>query len=69
MDAVYTVLLALSLVGVLAYAFVVYQALKIFIAWAKDRWCDDWGKSPLLLRIPPKALTVLLVLVFLSVAV
>lgn len=69
MDAVYAVLLVVSLVGVLAYAFVVYQALRIFIAWAKDRWQDDWGKSPLLLRIPSKALTVLLVLVFLCVAV
>lgn len=68
MDAFLNVLLVLSLLGVFAYAFAVYEVLKIVIAWAKDRWRDDWGKRPLLLKIPPKALTAVLVLCFLAVA-
>lgn len=68
MDVLLNVLLVLSLLGVLAYAFAVYEVLKIVIAWAKDRWRDDWGKRPLLLKIPPKALTAVLVLCFLAVA-
>ncbi|EOS52559.1 hypothetical protein [Adlercreutzia caecimuris] len=68
MDVVLNVLLALSLLGVVAYAFAVYEVLKIVTAWARDRWRDDWGKRPLLLRLPPKALTAVLVLCFLAVA-
>lgn len=68
MDAVLNVLLVLSLLGVVAYAFAVYEVLKIVIVWAKDRWRDEWGKRPLLLKIPPKALTAVLVLCFLAVA-
>lgn len=68
MDVVFNVLLALSLLGVVAYAFAVYEVLKIVTAWARDRWRDDWGKRPLLLRLPPKALTAVLVLCFLAVA-
>lgn len=68
MDAVLDVLLVLSLLGVLAYAFAVYEVLKIVTAWAKERWKDSWGKRPLLLKIPPKALTAVFVLCFLAVA-
>lgn len=68
MDVFLNVLLALSLLGVVAYAFAVYEVLKIVTAWARDRWRDDWGKRPLLLRLPPKALTAVLVLCFLAVA-
>lgn len=68
MDAFLNVLVILSLVGVLAYAFAVYQVLRIVTAWAKDRWRDDWGKRPLLLKLPPWALTAVLVLCFLAVA-
>lgn len=68
MDAVLDVLLVLSLAGVVAYAFCVYEALKIVTAWARDRWKDDWGKRPLILKLPPKALTAVLVLCFLAVA-
>lgn len=68
MDAVLNVLLVLSLLGVVAYAFAVYEVLKIVIAWARDRWKDDWGKRPLLLKLPPKAFTAVLVLCFLAVA-
>lgn len=67
MDALFNVLLVLSLAGVVAYAFCVYEALKIVTAWAKARWKDDWGKRPLLLKLPPKALTAVLVLCFLAV--
>ena len=67
MDALYIVLLVLSLVGVLAYALSVYAALKVLFAWAKDRWHDDWGKMPLVLKLPPKAMTAFLVLCFLAV--
>ncbi len=68
MDVVLDVLLVLSLLGVVAYAFAVYEVLKIVTAWACDRWRDDWGKRPLLLRLPPKALTAVLVFCFLAVA-
>ena len=65
MDALLNVLFVLSLLGVVAY---VYEALKIMTAWARDRWKDDWGKRPLILKLPPKALTAVLVLCFLAVA-
>lgn len=68
MDAVLNVLLVLSLLGVVAYAFCVYEALKIMIAWARSRWKDEWGKRPLILKLPPRALTAVLVLCFLAVA-
>ena len=68
MDALLNVLLVLSLLGVVAYAFCVYEALKIMTAWAKACWRDDWGKRPLILKLPPKALTAVLVLCFLAVA-
>ena len=67
METVLNVLVVLSLVGVLAYAFAVYQVLRIVTAWAKDRWRDDWGRQPLLLKLPPWALTAVLVLCFLAV--
>ena len=68
MDFFLNVLLVLSLLGVVAYAFAVYEVLKIVTAWARDRWRDDWGKRPLILKLPPKALTAVLVLCFLAVA-
>lgn len=68
MDVVVNFLLVLSLLGVVAYAFAVYEVLKIVTVWARDRWKDDWGKRPLLLKLPPKALTAVLVLCFLAVA-
>ena len=68
MDAVLNILLVLSLLGVVAYAFAVYEVLRIVTAWARDRWRDDWGKRPLILKLPPKALTAVLVLCFLAVA-
>lgn len=69
MDFVFNVLLVISLLGVLAYAFAVYEGLRILTAWARDRWQDEWGKRPLILKLPPKALTAVLVLCFLAVAV
>ena len=68
MDAVLDVLLVLSLLGVVAYAFCVYEALKIMTAWAKADWKEEWGRRPLILKLPPKALTAVLVLCFLAVA-
>lgn len=68
MEFLVDALLVLSLLGVVAYAFAVYEVLKIVTAWARDRWRDDWGKRPLLLKLPPKALTAILVLCFLAVA-
>ena len=68
MESLLNVLVVLSLVGVLAYAFAVYQVLRIVTAWAKDRWLDSWGRRPLLLKLPPWALTAVLVLCFLAVA-
>lgn len=68
MDAVFNALVAVSLVGVVAYAFCVYQVLRLLVAWGRDRWRDDWGRRPLLLRLPSRAVTLLLVLVFLAVA-
>lgn len=68
MDVVVNFLLVLSLLGVVAYAFAVYEVLKIVTAWARDRWRDEWGKRPLLLKLPPKVFTAVLVLCFLAVA-
>lgn len=68
MDAVVNFLLVLSLLGVVAYAFAVYEVLKIMTAWARQRWRDEWGKRPLLLKLPPKVLTAVLVLCFFAVA-
>lgn len=68
MEFLVNALLVLSLLGVVAYAFAVYQALRIMCAWASDRWRDSWGKRPLILRLPPWALTAVLVLCFLAVA-
>lgn len=67
MDILFNVLLVLSLLGVFAYGFVLYEVLRIVTAWAADRWRDDWGKRPLLLKLSPKVLTVVLVLCFLAV--
>lgn len=67
MDILLNVLLVLSLLGVFAYGFVLYEVLRIVIAWAADRWRDDWGKRPLLLKLSPKVLTAVLVLCFLAV--
>lgn len=69
MDAVFLALSVLSLVGVLVYAFVVYQMLKVLITWAKVRWnVADFGRRPLILRLSPKLLTAVLVLCFLALA-
>lgn len=68
MDAFFNALVVVSLVGVVAYAFCVYQVFRIVIAWGRDRWRDEWGKRPLLLRLPSRAVTLLLVLAFLAVA-
>lgn len=67
MDFVLNVLFFLSLLGVVAYAVCVYQVLTVLFRWARDRWSDDWGRRPLLLRVPPKVLTGVLVLAFLAV--
>lgn len=67
MDVVFNVLLALSLLGVAAYALAVYATLKIAFTWAKARWQDDWGRPPLLLKLPPRALSAVLALAFLAV--
>ena len=67
MDAVLNVLVVLSLLGVVAYALCAYAALKIVFSWAKARWSDDWGKPPLLLKLPPRALSAVLALAFLAV--
>lgn len=68
MDFLLNALLVLSLLGVVAYAFAVYEVLRILTAWAKARWREEWGKRPLILKLPPKALTAVLVLCFLAVA-
>lgn len=66
MDALFLVLTIVSLVGVVAYAFTVYQMLKVLATWAKARWSDDWGRPPLILRLSPRLLTAVLVLCFLA---
>lgn len=68
MEFLVNALLVLSLLGVVAYAFAVYEVLRILTAWAKARWKDEWGNRPLILKLPPKALTAVLVLCFLAVA-
>lgn len=66
MDSLILFLSVLSLVGVLAYAFVIYQSLKVLNAWGRARWSDEWGRMPLMLRLPPRLLTFLLGLCFLA---
>lgn len=67
MDALFLVLSIVSLVGVIAYAFTVYQVLRILTTWANARWdVHDFGRRPLLLRLSPRVLTFVLVLVFLA---
>lgn len=46
MDAVLDVLLVLSLAGVIAYAFAVYEALKIMTAWAKAGGVTSGANAP-----------------------
>lgn len=46
MDAVLDVLLVLSLAGVFAYAFAVYEALKIMCAWAKAAGATSGASCP-----------------------
>lgn len=67
MDVLPVAIVLLSLLSVLAYGFVAYQVLRVFVSWASWRWRDDWGKRPLILRVPSPVLTVLLVLVFVAV--
>lgn len=38
MDVLLNALLVLSLLGVVAYAFAVYEVLRIVVAWAKSNW-------------------------------
>lgn len=66
MDTFFLIYAVISLVAIFVYAFFVYESLRIVIAWGQARWRDDWGKSPLVLRLPPKLLTGLLVLCFLA---
>lgn len=47
-------------------AFTISQVLTVFFRWADARWGDDWGKRPLLLRIPSPVLSAVVVVCFLS---
>lgn len=54
--------------ALLPYAFAVYEALKIMTAWAKARWRDRVGQTPPHPEASARALTAVLVLCFLAVA-
>lgn len=62
MDSLSLFLLVLSIVASVVFAFSVFQCLTIVFAWAGDRWKSDWGRRPLLLRVPPRVLSLVCVL-------
>lgn len=66
MDFVFTALSLFLVLLTVVLAFVVWQALVILFRWAGSRWRDEWGKRPLLLRVPPRVLSVVLALAFVS---
>lgn len=66
MDFLFTALSIFLVLLTVVLAFVVWQALVILFRWADFRWRDDWGKRPLLLRVPPRVLSVVLALAFVS---
>ena len=66
MDFLFTVLSLFLVLLTVVLAFVVWQALVILFRWADSRWRDEWGKRPLLLRVPSRVLSVVLALAFVS---
>ncbi len=71
MDALVVLLSVVSLVCGLVLAFVIYQLIRIFYAWARDRFhVEGDGKSPfMLLRLSPRVVGVLCALCFLALVV
>ncbi len=68
MDTLFLVLSCFALLASFAYAFVLYQVLKLLICWARQRIASgDLPRVPLLLRLPPRAVSALLALCFLAV--
>ena len=68
MDALFLVLSVFSLCCAFAYAFVLYGVLRVLIGWARERAvAGDLPSVPLLLRLPPRAVSALLALCFLAV--
>ncbi len=66
MDVAFLVLSVLALLCSLAYAFVLYEVLTLMLSWFRVR-AADLPSVPLVLRLPPRAVSALLVLCFLAV--
>lgn len=71
MDALILALSTVSLVCGLVLALVIYQIIRIFYAWAKERFPPpEGGKSPyLLLRLSPRVVGLLCAMCFLALVV
>ena len=65
MDSLLLVLNVVSLVAVVAFGFVVYQLFKCMYLFF-DTMFDGSEDAPLLLRLPPRLVSLLLVLSFLA---
>ncbi len=66
MDVTFLVLSVLALLCSFAYAFVLYEVLTLMLSWYRVR-AADLPSVPLVLRLPPRAVSALLVLCFLAV--
>ncbi len=66
MDVAFLVLSVLALLCSFAYAFVLYEVLTLVLSWFRVR-AADLPSVPLVLRLPPRAVSALLVLCFLAV--
>lgn len=66
MDVAFLVLSVLALLCSFAYAFVLYEVLTLMLSWFRVR-AADLPSVPLVLRLPPRAVSALLVLCFLAV--
>lgn len=65
MDTLLIVLSVVSLVAVVAFGFVVYQLFKCLYQFFGVMF-DDADDAPLLLRLPPRLVSLLFVLSFLA---
>lgn len=65
MDTLLLALTVVSLVSVVAFGFVVYQVLKAVYVYL-DIMFDGDSSRPLLFKLPPRVVSVLLVLCFVA---
>lgn len=66
MDSFFLVLSVLALLCSFAYAFVLYEVLTLVLGWFRER-AGSLSRVPLILRVPSRVASALLVLCFLAV--